>query len=235
MYTSENITENCKVVSVIKSDGKTKITRLRNEAAAEDMIMKEFDGSGESYKKLLAVSQKNLPKIYEVFSENGRCTVFEEFIDGATVAQILKGGFYTERGAAVVGSEICDALYTLHSVNIIHRDIKPENVMITSRGRVVLIDFGAARIFKPDCSSDTLIMGTAGYAAPEQFGFSQTDSRTDIFSLGVMLNVMLTGHYPSEEVYAGKLGRVIRRCIQIDPQKRFVDAGELKQSLRRFI
>ncbi len=229
------VEENYTVVSVIKSNEKTRITRLRSKTLSKDMIKREFEGDGESYKNLLGVTQKNLPAIYDVFCENGMCTVFEEFIDGATVADILSGGLYTERGAAVVGSEVCDALFTLHSRDIIHRDVKPENVMITSDGHVVLIDLGAARIFKPSAESDTFIMGTVGYAAPEQFGFSQTGRYTDIFSLGVMLNVMLTGCHPSKLIYDGAFGRIIRRCIQIEPKKRFASAPELKANLQKFI
>ncbi len=231
----KRLNANYKIVSIIKSNEKAKITRLRNEALSRDIIMREFTGSGESYKKLLSVRQKNLPETYDVFNEQDKCIVLEEFIDGTTVADILFSDLYTERGAAIVGSEVCNALFTLHSTNIIHRDIKPENIMVTSSGRVVLIDLGAARIFKNSGGSDTFIVGTAGYAAPEQFGFSESDPRTDIFSLGVTLNVMLTGRHPSEQLYGGKLGKVIARCIKFSPDRRFSSAAELKQTLQKFI
>ncbi len=230
-----NIKENYKVVSIIKSDSKVKITRLRNETFSRDIVVREFKGSGDTYRKLLTTNHINLPEIYEVFTDGDNCTVLEEFIDGVTVADVLACGLYTERGAAAVATEICNALCELHKKDIIHRDIKPENVMVTSNGRVVLIDFGAARVFKHLRTSDTFIMGTAGYAAPEQFGFSQTDKRADIFSLGVMLNVMLTGYHPSKLLYEGKFGKVIRRCIQIEPGRRFSDAAELKATIEKFI
>ncbi len=229
-----NIKENYKVVSIIKSNDNVKITRLRNEVFSKDIVMREFKGSGDTYRKLLSTKHINLPEIYEVCTDGDNCTVLEEFIDGVTVADVLSCGLYTENGAATVATEICNALCELHKKDIIHRDVKPENVMITSNGRVVLIDFGAAREFKHFRTSDTFIMGTTGYAAPEQFGFSQTDKRADIFSLGVMLNVMLTGYHPSKLLYEGKIGKIIRRCIQIEPGRRFNSAAELKACIEKF-
>lgn len=226
------IEDKYRIVSVLKDNGKSKIVRLRNTELCKDIVKIEFDGSGEIYKRLSEISQQNLPIIYDVSESGGKCTVIEEFIDGATVSDILMSELYTEAGAAAVCSGLCDALFALHSIGIIHRDIKPENVMIDSNGRVVLIDFDAARIFKDYRSQDTRIIGTTGYAAPEQFGISQTDERTDIFSLGILMNVMLTGEHPSKKSYSGKLRRIIDKCIQIDPKKRYANVTELKNCLK---
>ena len=94
-----------------------------------------------------------------------------------------------------------------------------------------LIDFDASRFFKKGQSKDTVIIGTAGYAAPEQLGFAQSDERTDIFALGVLMNVMLTGEHPTNKLYKGKLRKVIEKCIQLDPQKRYKNVEELKKIL----
>ena len=158
-------------------------------------------------------------------------TVLEEFIDGTSVADLLTAGLFNEEGAKKICAALCDGLYALHLSGIIHRDIKPENVMIENGGRVVLIDYEAARIFKCGRSKDTCILGTAGYAAPEQFGITQTDERSDVYSLGILLNVLLTGCHPSVTLYGGRLGKVIERCTHIDPAKRFKNTAELKNFL----
>ena len=107
---------------------------------------------------------------------------------------------------------------------------KPENVII--RGdEAVLIDFDASRIVKEDQRADTVVLGTTGYAAPEQYGISQTDGRADIYSLGVLLNIMLTGKHPSMELAPGKLGRIVQRCTQINPKKRYKNVLYLMEDL----
>lgn len=222
------------VVSVLKRDENGEVLRLRHKRLGRDVVKIRCRGNGEIYRKLMRVCQKNLPTIYDVYEEDDMVTVLEEFIDGMTVSDVLMSGLYTPKGAVVVCRSICDALYTLHSMDIIHRDVKPENVMIENSGRVVLIDLDASRVFQYGKSKDTKVMGTIGYAAPEQFGYSQTDKRADIFSVGVLMNVMLTGEHPSKRLYSGKLGKVIEKCIAFDPADRYADVTELKASLNKF-
>ena len=103
--------------------------------------------------------------------------------------------------------------------------------MIDSIGNVKLIDFDAARIFKSYQQQDTSFIGTAGFAAPEQYGINQTDPRSDIFALGILLNVMLTGEHPSRKLYKGRLTKVIEKCINIDPNKRYANIKDLYKKL----
>ena len=112
----------------------------------------------------------------------------------------------------------------------VHRDIKPENVIMRGR-RAVLIDFDAARLHKPEQESDTQVLGTTGFAAPEQYGLSQSDVRTDIYALGVLMNVMLTGEHPSKRLAEGRMGRVIERCTRVNPEKRYKDVLHLMRGL----
>ena len=173
----------------------------------------------------------HLPRIYEVRQEGNHCLVLEEYLDGSTVAQILENGLYTEAGVRRVMAAVCDGVGFLHRHGYIHRDIKPENVMVCSDGRVVLLDFDIAREYKPQAGQDTCVVGTAGYAAPEQFGVTQTDARSDLFAMGVMMNVMLTGQHPTRKAAKGRLAPLIDKCTQLDPNKRFADVWELKERL----
>ena len=220
------------VVGVLRDTDKMTIQHLRHKRLGQDLVCLSFEGSGDVYRLLQTVRHDNLPRIYEVAESAGRCTVLEDFIDGVTVAQILMSGLYTEDGVRRVMLPLCDAVGFLHGAGIVHRDIKPENVMITSEGRVVLLDFDTARRHKPEAGHDTVVIGTAGYAAPEQFGVAQTDARSDIFAMGIMMNVMLTGEHPTKAAASGSMRRIIEKCTRLDPNKRYHTVWELKEKLQ---
>ena len=156
--------------------------------------------------------------------------VLEEFIEGVTIAEVMESGKYRYIGTRKVLRSVCNALTVLHERGIVHRDVKPENVMIAKDGRVVLIDFNAARKIS-FASKDTVIMGTVGYASPEQLGVAQSDARTDIYALGVLLNVMITGKHPSEKMAKGKAGRIVRKCTSVNPDERYQSAEKLANAL----
>ena len=176
---------------------------------------------------LCTIKQRNLMEIYDVRSENGVCVSLCEFINGTTLPNQL----YDVKTAKQILCQICDGLTALHSHGIVHRDIKPENIMLLSDGTVKIIDYSISRLMKPDQRKDTTAFGTAGYAPPEQFGFAQTSGKADIYSCGVLLNYMLTGKLPNEELHQGILKTVIEQCIEIDENKRFQSADELKKVL----
>lgn len=223
--------EEYRVVSILKASEKGKVIRLRHKKTGRDLLEKEFRGDGEAYRLLAQFQISGIPEVYEAVSHDGQWLVLEEWLEGITVAEILKQGLYKESGVRTILSALCTSLSALHSIRIIHRDIKPENVMVTNEGNVRLIDFDAARVYKPDHTKDTVVLGTLGYAAPEQFGFHQSDQRTDIYALGVLMNVMLTGEHPSVKSYRGRLGKVIETCIQTNPEKRFQSVEELKRKI----
>lgn len=227
----EILKEQYSVVKVYKKTEEKSIILLRHNKLKKDIICRKFTGDCSAYKILRDISFANIAAVFDVSEVENEVTVLEEFVNGVTVADILLNGLYDERGVKHIVKSLCDALTVIHSYGIVHRDIKPENVMITDKGTVKLIDFDAARLFKNGQSKDTRIMGTAGYAAPEQLGLAQSDERTDIFALGVLMNVMLTGEHPSKKLYKGKMTKIIEKCIQLDPQKRYATAAELKKSL----
>ena len=225
------IAEQFSFVKALRNDENKSSIVMRHKTLGTEIVVREFRGDILVYKSLQTISHPNLPKIYSAEKFDKKCRVVEEYINGITVADVLASGLYTPQGAVKVAKSLCSALDTLHSLNIIHRDIKPENIMIDSNGNVKLIDFDAARIFKSYQPQDTTFIGTAGFAAPEQYGINQTDPRSDIFALGILLNVMLTGEHPSKLLYKGKLARVIEKCINVDPNKRFSNVRELYKEL----
>lgn len=227
----EILKEQYSVVKMYKKTEEKSIILLRHNELKKDIICRKFTGDCSAYKILRDISFANIAAVFDVSEVENEVTVLEEFVNGVTVADILLNGLYDERGVKHIVKSLCDALTVINSYGIVHRDIKPENVMITDNGTIKLIDFDAARLFKNGQSKDTKIMGTAGYAAPEQLGLAQSDERTDIFALGVLMNVMLTGEHPSKKLYKGKMTKIIEKCIQLDPQKRYTTAAELKKSL----
>lgn len=133
-------------------------------------------------------------------------------------------------GALRVMREVCAGLSVLHENGIVHRDVKPENVMVEANGRVVLLDFNTSRSLSQN-SRDTVVMGTVGFAPPEQLGVARTDARTDVYAAGVMLNVLLTGKHPAEQLAPGRYGRIVRKCTAVNPNDRYPTAKALAAAL----
>ncbi len=199
---------------------------LRHKKINKDIVLHSFPEIIPAYELLCEITHENLPVIYDAVNLEDGQIVLEEFIDGITVADILETGKYRYIGAKRVIVSVCNALDVLHKRGIIHRDIKLENIIIDKNGRVVLIDFNTSRKLN-NANKDTVIMGTVGYASPEQLGVTQSDPRTDIYALGVLLNVMLTGKHPCEQLAKGKASRIINKCTHINPEQRFQTVEDL--------
>ena len=217
-------------VRQLKISSRSEVSVVCHRASGAWYVYRHFEGSSEAYKKLLAVSCPHLPQIMEVGELDGKTVVLEEYVRGDTLAFLLEGKLFAPAEAKWIMMHVCEALWVLHSMGIVHRDVKPENVMI--RGdEAILIDFDASRVYKSENESDTQILGTTGYAAPEQYGLSQSDERADIYALGVLLNIMLTGKHPSKELAKGRMGRIVQKCTRINPQKRFKNIIHLMEAL----
>lgn len=183
------------------------------------------------YKILVDNPHKNISDIIEIFEYEDCTVIIEEYINGKTLADVMaQRGKMTEKETKDIIGQVCDGLIFLHKHNIIHRDINPNNIMITKDARVKIIDFDISRSVKKSAGSDTVILGTVGYAAPEQFGFSQSGTRTDLYAVGILANVMLTGKMPNEKMYGGKLGRVIKRATNIDAKTRYRNIAKFKHA-----
>lgn len=229
-FLSERIRTEFDAVRVLHETTRGSVTLLRHRGSGKAYILRQMHGASDVYRRLLGVSCPYLPRIYEATEKNGETLVLEEFIRGDTLYDLLIGTRFTQKETRIIALELGKALWVLHSVGAVHRDVKPENVILRSDG-AVLIDFDASRVVKAGADGDTLVLGTIGYAAPEQFGLSQTDARADIYSLGVLMNVMLTGKHPSSELAKGHLGRVIQKCTMTAPEKRYADVLQLMEAL----
>ena len=229
-YLLSSIDLEYETVKTIKNSERGCVSLLQNKQNGTRFIFRHYQGSGEVYRKLLSVSCRNLPKIMEAAEQDGMVAVLEEYIQGDSLAFLLAGACLTPAEARKITLQLCNALWVLHSLGAVHRDIKPENVIVRG-SEAVLIDFDASRIFKNGTNQDTQILGTTGYAAPEQYGITQTDERADIYSLGVLLNIMLTGKHPSKELASGRLGRIVQKCTMVNPKKRYKSVLYLMEAL----
>ena len=161
------------------------------------------------------------------------CNCLCEFVFGNNLDKIV----YNKMGVDPKIAEkwmvqLCNGVETLHQKNIIHRDITPNNVMIDYEGNIKLIDFNISRERKQSASRDTTVMGTAGYASPEQFGFTQTGFGADIYAMGVLLNFMLTGKMPNEKLCSGKYASIVKKATQIKEEDRYSNVYQMELALQ---
>lgn len=182
------------------------------------------------YERLKSVEQANLPRVYETEEYEGECFAYYEYIEGETLEDIVHEGTYTIAQAEEWMEQLCAAMGALHAMQpcVVHRDIKPENIIISNGGVLKLIDLGAARLFKDGKPCDTEQIGTRGYAAPEQYGFNQSDARTDIYAAGTVLHVLMARFGEGAKAY----NAVAARCTQLEPQNRYQSAKAMKTALR---
>ena len=227
----EMILQTYQIVKTLARKNGSEVLLLRHRSLGRDLVLRQYAKPVPAYDILAELRHPNLPEVYDSLRFPDGQIVLEEAIDGLTVAEVLETGRYTAQGAADILRQTCGAAAALHSRGIIHRDIKPENVMVTATGDVKLIDLNASELSLPEGKRGTAILGTIGYAAYEQLGIGQCDERTDVFALGVLLNVMLTGEHPSRKLAGGRLGRIVLKCTQIDPNRRYPNAEALMLAL----
>lgn len=165
-----------------------------------------------------------IPTIQHILRDGETLILIEDFVNGQTVQSLLQNGPLPEKLAIDILNQLTRILTSLHrrTPPVIHRDIKASNVIVTPDGRVFLIDFNAARKFDAEKHADTVILGTNVYAPPEQYGFAQTDCRSDVYSLAVLFHVMLSGKYPTDGLCCSEaVNRVLERALSLSPDERF--------------
>lgn len=182
-------------------------------------------------KQIRELSFPGIPAyIAEYSNENMRCVV-REYIEGESLAEC--GGKLTKRQVCKIGLELGEILKYLHGQNppVIHRDIKHQNVIIQRDGSAALIDFGISRCYKDEQTSDTLYGGTQCFAPPEQYGFAQTDCRSDIYSLGILMSWLYTGTAAPVKNPTSAFERVLSKCTAFDPEQRFRNVDVMEKRL----
>ncbi len=228
------------VTWAVKEMSQSAITGPLERQRARDLFRHEAE-------MLAGLNHPNLPRVTDHFEQDGKAYLVMEYVPGETLLGFLmREGLPQPQGRVTEWArQLADVLEYLHSQNppIIFRDLKPANIMITPSGQLKLIDFGIARLFKPGQAQDTQAFGTVGYSAPEQYGRGQTDGRSDIYALGVLLHQLLTGHDPTLTPFRlpaasqinpnvpAALSDALARATDSDPDRRFATIGDFRQAL----
>ena len=194
-------------------------------------MMKTLTHYDESvYVYLSTHPNKYIPLIYGIFKDaNGNLIVIEEFIQGNTFDVMMNDRTIPDKKKLGFFLELLEGLSFLHNAPnpIIHRDLKPSNLMITEKGEVKILDYDAAKVYKPNSNGDTTFLGTVGVAAPEQYGFMQSDPRSDVYAVGKMLATA----FPNDS----RIQKIAEKASSFDPANRYSNAHELSDALTRRI
>lgn len=212
-------------IKLIKQSEKGTIYLVREKEAQPEQklfIRKELKGQYPIYLTLKECRHSYLPELYEVSVTPEKTIVLEEYIEGVSIGE----AGLTEKKICSAAKELCAVLEYLHGKDIIHRDIKPSNIIYAKDGHIRLIDFDAARVQKEEMEQDTRLLGTRGYAPPEQYGFAQTDARTDIYAFGITLKQLL-GDKAVKPCYR----QVIQKCTNLNPDNRYQSVHQIRNAL----
>lgn len=216
--------------------------------------IKEINKDGASGVDLLAeptllkrLEHPALPRLFDILETEDKMFIISDYINGIALDKKLEAEGKIEEELAIDWAvQLCRALDYLHTLKpnpIIYRDIKPSNIILTERGTLKLIDFGIAREYKPLSDTDTVYIGTRGYAAPEQYGTGQTSAASDIYSLGATLHHLVTGKKPAElldgfkpvgyydRMLSAEFEQIIIKCTKENPSERYQSASELLAAL----
>ena len=215
------------------NDRKTWLVRQKN--SNKIFVLKEIEIENISiYESLQYIKNRHLAAVKNIIEIENKAVVIEEYISGDILADKIENKNITKEDALEYTCQLFEVLSELEKVNIVHRDITPKNILISSDNVVKLIDFGISRKKKEGRTKDTTVLGTAGYAAPEQFGFMQTDIRSDIYSVGVVFHEMLTGKMPEgNKCICYDYKEFIQKCINISPENRFQTACQAYKELMK--
>ena len=197
----------------------------------KDMFVYNIDVFEQLFKNPI----KNIPRIYALYEHNNTLTVIEEYISGDSLQEIIDlCGPLSEQDVISYSIKLCDILTDLHSSSpvIIHRDIKPSNIILTEDERIILIDLNAAKQCITEKNRDTRLLGTKGFAAPEQFGFGNSSCQTDIYAVGNLIKALLSPENIEPQI-SSKLNDIINKCLEMNPKDRYQNASQLKSALER--
>lgn len=235
-YIEKGLQNNFVKVATIKEEEQSKIYLYKHQKLDKYLVKRISSNRNDEVFRILRNKKiNNLVNIYEVCSDEENLIVLEEYIEGKSLLQLIQEGPIPQKIACRYAYQICNALTGLHNLGIVHRDIKPSNIIINSNDEAVLIDLGIARMVSTNGEKDTQELGTVGYAAPEQFGLSQTGKSTDIYSLGILLNIMITGVHPAIDLAKGPIKKIINKATSTQISKRYPNSKKMQKSLKYFI
>ncbi len=184
---------------------------------------------------LKTLSHEGLPAFMAEYQNDTLICIVREYIEGTPLDKYIAERHLTEAQIVGLCVKLCDILIYLHGLEppVIHRDIKPQNIIVKEDGEISLIDFDIARTYDKEAEIDTQFMGTRTYAPPEQYGFAQTDCRADIYSLGILLCLLLTGNTDTKKakITNKRLSFIMNRCASFSPQERFSNVADVKKAL----
>ncbi len=237
----ERIAARYSLNACLASSDSKEIYLLASRETNEQVILRRLPpGQGETnqaeYSLLSSLDYPHIPQAVELFEEEGFSYLIRSYIEGVSLHQwIAARGVASEHEAIGILVRLCDLLTYLHTRRppVIHRDIKPQNVIIAPDGTVFLIDFEIARKFDPLAVRDTIFMGTSATAPPEQYGYGQTDARSDIYSLGILLIFLCTGRFERAALteMPPRLRKIAQTCTQFAPRDRYASTAQLKRAL----
>ena len=227
-------------VSCLK-DGRREVYLVRDQAGCLAVLKVQpagrEDSLREEYRLLRMLHHPQLPRPLAYLEEGGREYLVREYVEGVSLDDYVSAhGPLPPARVREAAQSLCRVLDYLHSQDppVICRDIKPQNVVLDPAGRCWLIDLGAARRYRPDQKGDTVFLGTEITAPPEQFGYQQTDQRSDIYGLGMLLRFLLSGSFDPlpRRPGLGGLRRLVGRCTAFDPKRRYPSARAVFRSLK---
>ncbi|MDQ7823030.1 MAG: serine/threonine-protein kinase [Candidatus Eremiobacteraeota bacterium] len=260
LTTGTVLNERYRITGIIDSGGMSTIyhaedQRLGSRWAIKELMVVTQDKEEQNiiqaqFKKeaeiLSQLSHPNLPKVFDYFVQGEREFLVEEYVEGKNLLSLVdERESFPEEEVVSWALQVCECLVYIHEKGIVYRDLKPSNIIVRENGTVKLLDFGIARIYSSGKTQDTIIMGTPGYSPPEQYGKSQTDARSDIFSLGATMHFLLSRRDPGSNPFAfppltqlnscfsPAIEAIVAKAVMTDPALRFQSAREMRDALAR--
>ncbi len=215
----------------------------KKKAVLKISLPQSPDNVKREYEILEKLSHPGIPKaLWYEKDDCGREYLLRSYLSGITLDKYLdETGLLGIEKLLEITLKLCDIIAYLHQQKpaVIYRDIKPQNIVLLNQGEIGLIDFGISRLENKTKNFDTVYVGSVAFAAPEQFGFTKTDFRTDIFALGKLMLYMCTGETDSNacdlEAVPSELSEIIAKCIQLSPEKRYASTKKLSKALNKII
>lgn len=239
-YTEEypaELTERCEMLECMSRKDKCETILAKERESGRKVVVKCYYKEHPFYEttepvQLRSLEHTGIPAYKGEYRNAVMRCILREYVEGVSLWECADCTFPTDF-VCKVGIQLCGILEYLHGQNVIHRDIKPQNVILRKDGTVALIDFGISRLYKEEETSDTLPLGTRNFAPPEQYGFGQTDRRSDIYALGMLLIWMLTKETNAIEMPASPLEKILKKCTAFAPKERYDSAKAVAAQLER--